>query len=144
MNLHRLYNWLFPHSPSRRRPAGPRSQPRLEVLEDRLALTPFLVVGTTLKVVGTPGSDTFSFAPQGNDYLVKMNGSSFTAKPGQIKTIEVDGKGGLDFAYMTAGKGPNALDLSPFGGTLTGANYKVTLTSMDFISATGGAADTAT
>jgi hypothetical protein len=149
MSFQRMRNWLLSQSPSRPRRAAVRSarrgcRPNLEVLEDRLVLSTFSVAGTTLNVTGTVGNDSFAFAPSSTKYLVKMNGASYTVDPTAIHSIVVDCQGGSDVANLTGGKGPNNLQLSPYGGTLTGADYKVTLKSTEIIAAFGKGSDTAT
>jgi hypothetical protein len=150
MSLQRLRNWLFSGSSTRPRrasatTAGTRFRPALEVLEDRWVPSHFSVVGTTLLVTGTTGVDSFSFAPKGNDYLCKMDGESYTVNPAVIHSIVVDCKGpSADSAQLTVGAGSASLVLSPGGGTLTGANYKVALKNTGCIQVFGNASDSAT
>jgi hypothetical protein len=143
----------------------PSVRPAVELLEDRLVpavvlnpapvavsipnppyfTSPFALNGTVLKVTGTSANDTFSFAPKGNNYLVKMNGWSYSVDPAQIHTIVVDCQGQTgDRANLTAGKGPNQLDLSPGGGKLVGADYRVILHNTAIINVAGGSGDSAT
>jgi hypothetical protein len=149
MNTNRLRAWLFPRSASScprstGTSTGRRFRPAVEALEDRLVMSTFSVSGTTLIVTGTLGIDSFSFAPMGTKYLVKMNGASRTVDPTKIHMIVVDCKGpSADYASLTVGQGPNSVVLEPGGCDLTGANYEVILKNTGIIRIHGGNGDTA-
>jgi hypothetical protein len=128
-----------------RRGGPPSARPRLEALEDRLALSPYTVQGTTL-IVNAPrgGQDAFTFSAGTTTSEVTMDDIPYTVNPNLIHAIVFNGNGGTDQASLITGpQGGSILSLRPDAGRLTGANYTLTLNGIQHIFAYGVANDTA-
>jgi hypothetical protein len=113
----------------------------LEVLEDRLALSPYMVQGATLTVNGTAGNDTLYVTPGPVSYQVSLNANApYYAAHDQIHSIVFKGNGGTDRAVLdlTFSSGC-ALSLHPNRATFQEANDTLTLTGIQSISAYGRA-----
>jgi hypothetical protein len=127
---------------ARSNPAG-RVRPGVEMLEDRLVPT-FVPFGTNaLFVLADKPTDTFNFtAVPGNKPLVSLNGLSYNLSGTAIDQIYFVGQaGGQNVATIadTTGFAGTTLDLTGDHGTLTGANYLLSLSNMPTIVATGAA-----
>jgi hypothetical protein len=127
--LNRFRRWLPGGRPAGqgggKRQPGRRAQPALEALEDRLALSPFMVQGTQLIATGTPGTDYFTFSSTNGVRQANLNGVSYTVDPAHITSIVFNGQGGAwDLAEVYGVSGGYLL---PQGGSLTAAGIQITV-----------------
>jgi hypothetical protein len=119
---------------ARRKPLG-RGRLGIEILEDRLALSGFQVMGDQLLVTGTAGNDVFQFTA-GSSPQVTLNDDTYTVDPTVIHKISFDGVSGADTATITDSTGySDQLSVWRGGGTLTGSNYTLSLTNTPDIQA---------
>jgi hypothetical protein len=133
-------------STRRPRPAARRAPLCLEGLEDRLALSPFMVQNNVLVVTGTPGNDSFTYGytPSTHTAVLTLNGVSYTVNEDQVylNDITFDGQGGSDTAVLNAAKDALEIDLRPGTGHLfeSGGAVEVDLSNTENIYAYGNAA----
>jgi hypothetical protein len=100
--------------------------------------------GTSMVIQGTSGNDTFTFTAGSTTSTVTLNGNSYTIDPAKVHDIIFDGFGGDDVATLTGGTGVDTADLTIGSGTLTGTNYKVTVSNVKTLTMNGGTGDVAT
>jgi hypothetical protein len=118
----------------------------LEALEDRLALSPFMVKDNILVVTGTPGNDyfTYSYNPSTYTAVLTLNGASYTVNEDQVflHGISFDGQGGNDTAVLSAAKDALEVDLQPGTGHLVegGLAAEVDVSNTENIYAYGNSA----
>ena len=106
---------------------------------------PITLTGSTLTITGTPGNDTFYFTSGAVQDSITLNGVSLAVDVATVSAVVFQGNGGNDTAYLIgSSSGTNTLNLSPFGGTLSGSNYSVTASAVNTIWAYGHAGDSAT
>jgi hypothetical protein len=118
----------------------------MEVLEDRLALSPYVIQGTTLTVNGTGGNDTFHFAAGTTTCTVELDGyfPLENVLLNQIHSINFKGNGGTDRIVLDLTRSTGStLNLYPDRGTLQEANDTLSLTGIQTISAYGRANESA-
>jgi hypothetical protein len=129
-----------------RRAAGRRALLHLEGLEDRLALSPFMVQNNILVVTGTPGNDyfTYSYTPSTQTAVLTLNGASYTVDEDHVFLTDItfDGQGGSDTAVLNAAKDALDIDLRPGTGHLfeAGGAVEVDLSNTENIYAYGNSA----
>ena len=100
--------------------------------------------GTTLTVVGTSGSDQFSFNASGTSVAVALNGESHSFAGGEFTNYVFNGDGGI--ATLTGSASGNSAQLSANGsGQLnnSSAGFAVAVDGMTSINVNGHAGDTA-
>ena len=97
---------------------------------------------TELSFSGTPGNDTFAFAPGQlpGTWIVTINGQAQTIQAGQIK-VEFNGLGGQDRATLTGTNTSDEARLQASEGWLMGANYTVTVINVESITVDGQGGD---
>jgi hypothetical protein len=136
----RFVKYLFGSNKARAARGRKRTTVRLgiECLEGRLVPT-FNVVGNTLGVVGTGGPDSFTFTA-GPTPQVTLNDDTFIVDPNQINAIAFDGSGGNVDATITdtTGNAVNGL-IYAGGGWLSGSNYTLSLTNVNYVNVHGSA-----
>ncbi|MGD9719884.1 MAG: beta strand repeat-containing protein [Pirellulales bacterium] len=93
--------------------------------------------GSVLTVHGTAGDDSFEFTA-GASHTVRINGQTRVIDPSEITDIVFDGGGGNDSAQLTGSSGDDLANFNPGFGTLSGANYKVTVSNVNSINVNGG------
>lgn len=101
-------------------------------------------VGSVVTVQGTSGDDQFEFVA-GDVNTITINGLTRHYDPSEASEFVFNGGGGNDTAHLTGSDGDEVADLGVGSGTLTGANYKVSISNVGLLSVTGGGgSDTAT
>ncbi len=118
-------------------------QPFTVTITDDPALT---LSSGTLVVSGTTANDAFSFTPGAPQDAMKLNGTALAVDAASVPGgVAFSGNGGSDSATLTTGgSGPSGLSLSPGGGTLSGAGYRVALSGVGQVIALGRPGDRAT
>jgi hypothetical protein len=101
-------------------------------------------VGSIVTVQGTSGDDQFEFVA-GDVNTITINGLTRHYNPADVTEFVFNGGGGHDTAHLTGSTGDEVADLGVGSGTLTGANFKVSVNNVSSLSVTGGGgADAAT
>ena len=93
--------------------------------------------GDTVTVHGTAGDDTFQFVA-GAMNTVSINGVTRQFSSASVKNFVFDGGGGNDTATLTGSSGDDVASLGIGSGTLTGANYSVSVNNVTSLSVNGG------
>jgi hypothetical protein len=102
----------------------------------------FVVLGTTLFVQGTNGSDTFVF--NGSTGRVSLNSSTYSGNLNSISVISFDGQGGYDRSFAVGTSDSEIFALRPGQLTLTGPRWSVGVANSEQIDVTAGWNDQAT
>ena len=95
----------------------------------------------TLVIEGTPGADVFLFTAHGETFNVTLNGQVSTYNVADVSSVEFDGKGGYDTAWL---RGDTSNDVVRFyarnAGYIRSDNYRVDVFNTEKIRAyrTGG------
>ena len=101
-------------------------------------------VGSVVTVQGTSGDDQFEFVA-GDVNTITINGLTRHYDPADVTEFVFNGGGGDDTAQLTGSTGDEIADLGVGFGTLTGANFTVSVNNVGSLSVTGGGGtDTAT
>ena len=100
-------------------------------------------IGSTVKVLGTNGADSFDFTA-GATYRVVVNGVQYAFAASQVSTIQFDGRGGSDTAVLAGTTGNETAEVHVGSADMQGCGYRVTATSVENLTLEGGAgSDTA-
>ncbi|MCX7424936.1 MAG: S8 family serine peptidase [Planctomycetia bacterium] len=100
--------------------------------------------GSTVKVLGTDGDDTFDFAA-GGTHRVVVNGVGYNFAGSQVTTIRFDGRGGTDTAVLAGTAANETAEIRVGSAEMRGTGYRVSTADVENLTLRGGAgADTAT
>jgi hypothetical protein len=112
---------------------------------DSAAADPFTQSGNTVTVNGTAGDDNFEFTAGAMD-TVSFNGVTRTFDPAAVTKIIFDGGAGKNTVKLTGSSGNDVAALGLGSGTLTGANFSVSVSNATSLTVNGGGGgqDTAT
>lgn len=105
-----------------------------------VAISPFILTGTTLYVIGTAGNDVFTFTG-GATPSVTMNGARFAGNLRNVRSVIFTAYGGNDQANVVGTSRPETFVLHPGTLTMTGATWNVSVTGCETIDVTGGVGD---
>ncbi len=94
-------------------------------------------VGSVVTVNGTSGDDQFEFVA-GDVNTITINGLTRHYDSADVTEFVFNGGGGQDTAQLTGSTGDEVADLGVGSGTLTGANFKVSVSNVGWLSVTGG------
>ena len=95
------------------------------------------VDGSTVRVTGTEGDDTFSFAAGATHQLV-VNGIAYQFAAGAVNTIQIDGAGGVDTITLTGTAGNETATLRADSTSFSGAGFNALATNFENVVVRGG------
>jgi hypothetical protein len=87
------------------------------------------LTGTTLTVPGTGGNDMFTFQA-GSSEQATLNGVAYAIDPDVVSTVQYQGNGGSDTAFLNAAGTGNVASLGSGSGSLQGTGYTVSVTGV--------------
>ena len=98
-------------------------------------------VGSTLRVVGTNGADSFSATATANGYQFTINGVAYSFANSSVSKVQFSGQGGSDSAVLTGSSGNDQVVMRPGSAEMTGSGYAMTVDGTESITVYGGGGD---
>jgi probable HAF family extracellular repeat protein len=97
----------------------------------------------TLTVAGTPGNDSFSFAPGAVQHSMTLNGTRLAVDVASVDTVVFVGDGGSDTASLVGTGTAETATLAPNSGQLQGSGYTARASGVSVLSIQGGTSEVA-